>query len=157
MPSSSVGFSLRPRIASARSPNAWRTRPRVLFAFAFRTAGLRPAHLTLLFAPAGPKTTQIQEHRPEAGGTKPNSLLRFLVSHTHRTLQVVAQAEAYATETASQWHRHPACAPLLRRNPSDLGFRTISHPMNERGQAEACPTKSTQLRHRFLISQRPRR
>src|SRR5579864_1497125 len=106
MPSSSVGFSLRPRIASARSPNAWRTRPRVLFAFAFRTAGLRPAHLTLLFAPAGPKTTQIQKHRPEAGGTKPNSLLRFLVSHTHRTLQVVAQAEAYATETASQWHRH---------------------------------------------------
>jgi hypothetical protein len=33
-----------------------------------------------------------------------------------------------------------ACAPLLRRNPSDLGFRTNSHSMTARGQAEACPT-----------------
>ncbi len=35
----------------------------------------------------------------------------------------------------------PACAPLLRRNPCDLGFRPKSHPVNARRQAEACPTK----------------
>jgi hypothetical protein len=33
-----------------------------------------------------------------------------------------------------------ACALLLRRNSSDLGFRTASYPMIARGQAEACPT-----------------
>ena len=37
----------------------------------------------------------------------------------------------------------PACAPLLSRNPSDLGFLTESHSMNARGQAEACPTEDS--------------
>jgi hypothetical protein len=36
-----------------------------------------------------------------------------------------------------------ACAPLLSRNPSDPGFRTESHSMNARGQAEACPTEDS--------------
>jgi hypothetical protein len=35
-----------------------------------------------------------------------------------------------------------ACAPLLRRNPCDLGFRPKSHPVNVRRQAEACPTEN---------------
>jgi len=41
----------------------------------------------------------------------------------------------------------PVCAPLLRRNPSNLGFTTASHSMNARGQAEARPTKN-----KFLIA-----
>ncbi len=36
-----------------------------------------------------------------------------------------------------------ACAPLLSRNPSDLGSRFPSHQMNARGQAEACPTEDS--------------
>ena len=37
----------------------------------------------------------------------------------------------------------PACAQLLSRNPSDLGFSAKSHSPNARGQAEACPTEDT--------------
>src|SRR5580700_8731760 len=35
----------------------------------------------------------------------------------------------------------PVCAPLLHRNPSNLGFHTASHPMNAREEAEAHATK----------------
>jgi hypothetical protein len=34
-------------------------------------------------------------------------------------------------------------APLLRRNPSELGSHTTSHSVNARGQAEACPTENS--------------
>jgi hypothetical protein len=40
----------------------------------------------------------------------------------------------------------PACAQLLSRDTSDLGFRTKSHPMNARGQAEACSLKHLRSR-----------
>jgi hypothetical protein len=61
-------------------------------------------------------------------------------------------------------HENDACAPLLRRSPSDLGFRASSHRVIARGQAEACPTKSQiqkrrqdagatkERRRRFLVS-----
>ena len=40
-----------------------------------------------------------------------------------------------------------ACAPLLDRNPYDLGSHTTSHPMNAREEAEAHLTKPN-----FLIA-----
>jgi len=43
----------------------------------------------------------------------------------------------------------PVCAPLLRRNPSNLGFATASHSMNARGEAQARPTKD-----KFLIAKK---
>jgi len=43
--------------------------------------------------------------------------------------------------------KNDVCAPLLRRNPSNLGFTTASHSMNARGEAEARPTKN-----KFLIA-----
>jgi hypothetical protein len=39
-------------------------------------------------------------------------------------------------------HENDACAPLPRRNPSDLGSTAASHRINARGQAEARPTKT---------------
>ena len=40
-----------------------------------------------------------------------------------------------------------ACAPLLCRNPSDLGSHTASHPMNAKDESEAHLTKPN-----FLIA-----
>ncbi len=37
----------------------------------------------------------------------------------------------------------PACAPLLSCSPSDLGSSAKSHPVNARGQSEACPTEAS--------------
>jgi len=56
-----------------------------------------------------------------------------------------AQASSYSgTGPASRRDReNDTCAPLLSRNPSDLGTRITSHPMNIRGQAEACPTEDS--------------
>jgi hypothetical protein len=49
----------------------------------------------------------------------------------------------------------PACAPLLSRNPSDLGSRAESHPRNARGQAEACPTETnSKSPHQTVITYR---
>jgi hypothetical protein len=49
----------------------------------------------------------------------------------------------------------PACAPLLSRNPSDLGSRPESHPMNARGQAEAYPTETnSKSPHQTVITYR---
>ena len=45
----------------------------------------------------------------------------------------------------------PACAPLLSRNPSDLGSRTESHPLNARGQAEAYPTQTNSKSHHQTV------
>ena len=58
-----------------------------------------------------------------------------------------SHAEICPTETLAPFSGTgtPACAPLLRRNPSDLGLRTASHPMNARGQAEACPTRTESI------------
>ena len=48
-------------------------------------------------------------------------------------------------------HENDACAPLLRRNPSDLGSSITSHETNARGQARACPTQKqhTHAFHKF--------
>jgi hypothetical protein len=51
----------------------------------------------------------------------------------------------------------PACAALLRRNPSELGSRTTSHSTNARGQAEACPTensKTSSTPHQTVVAYR---
>jgi len=56
-----------------------------------------------------------------------------------------AQASSYSgTGPAGRQDReNDACAPLLSRNPSDLGTRITLYPMNIRGQAEACPTEDS--------------
>jgi hypothetical protein len=41
--------------------------------------------------------------------------------------------------------KNDVCAPLLRRNPSNLGVATASHSMNARGEAQARPTKTKSL------------
>jgi len=100
-------------------------------AAAFRTAGVSPAHL------------------PSVGSS---------VGARHAVPERDAWRDA-AHPSASSFSGTgtPACAPLLRRNPSELGSRTTSHSINARGQAEACPTenvKTSSTPHQTVVTYR---
>ena len=75
---------------------------------------------------------------PCSGGILP-ALLHL---RSHLPFAVVPLASGRRICCCLEWHRHSclpagrqACAHLLRRNSSDLGFHPNSHPMNARRQA----------------------
>jgi hypothetical protein len=96
-----------------------------------RKTGLRPAQLPFSFLRC-------------SAGILPALLL--LVSPFSGTgLPAVAGTLVYPELRRVDPEEQRACAPLLRRDPSNLGFATASHSMNARGEAEARPTKNKSL------------
>jgi hypothetical protein len=90
----------------------------------FRTAGVPPAHLPSVGSSVGARHAVPE---PDAWRDAAHS----------------SASPSSSTGTPAFPEVRRACAPLLRRNPSELGSRTTSHSTNARGQAEACPTENS--------------
>jgi hypothetical protein len=96
----------------------------------FRTAGVPPAPLPLIDSAVG------------ARHAVPERDARHNAAHPSSPYGGTGPAGRRDRE-------NNACAPLPSRNPSDLGSRTESHPLNPRGQAEAYPTETNSKSPRY--------